>query len=302
MHKYQELPFKAGYKREWHYFGLFLDDESRAKLLALVSSMIPEGWRTICEHVTIAYNDGINGNGERLLRNWFEEFEYHLNVTEIGKSDKAFAVKVVFDSGKKIQTTSNFAHITIAVAPDAKPVESNYITEWQEAKDELKSLDLKAEGLLKEKYVKQKKVIFLDIDGVLNSEAYYRNKTAGAIDPECMRRLNNIIKETKAKIVISSSWKLSMSSVYAEFKDAGFNGEIIDATPNYIFDEWRQDKSRGAEIEEWLSKNKVDKYIIIDDRGDFTEEQRQFFIQTDCAIGLTDDDAELAINILNQYE
>ena len=58
-----------------------------------------------------------------------------------------------------------------------------------------------------------KKIIFLDIDGVLNSETYDKNRTAGAIDPECAKRLNRIIKETNADIVISSSWKLSPSLV-----------------------------------------------------------------------------------------
>ena len=80
------------------------------------------------------------------------------------------------------------------------------------------------------------KIIFLDIDGVLNSESYFKNKIAGVIDPECVRRLNRIIKETDADIVISSSWKLSPSSVYAEFNDVGIEGNIIGMTPNFIFD------------------------------------------------------------------
>lgn len=147
-----------------------------------------------------------------------------------------------------------------------------------------------------------KKIIFLDIDGVLNSETYDKNRTAGAIDPECAKRLNRIIKETNAGIVISSSWKLSPSLVYAEFKDAGIKGNIIGMTPNFIFDSWRKDKSRGAEIELWLSENPCDNYIILDDGELFKEYQKQQLIQTDYRIGLTDRDVDYAIELLNKIE
>jgi len=47
------------------------------------------------------------------------------------------------------------------------------------------------------------KVLFLDIDGVLN--ASYESEPL--ILPECARRFNRIIRETGAKVVISSSWR-----------------------------------------------------------------------------------------------
>lgn len=46
------------------------------------------------------------------------------------------------------------------------------------------------------------RIIFLDIDGVLNSESYFNDKTTGAIDPECAKKLNRIIKETNADGII----------------------------------------------------------------------------------------------------
>jgi predicted mannosyl-3-phosphoglycerate phosphatase (HAD superfamily) len=60
------------------------------------------------------------------------------------------------------------------------------------------------------------KVIFLDIDGVLcNHEsisAGYKTRTAPEQDPygphvDCVAALNRIIKETGAKIVVSSTWR-----------------------------------------------------------------------------------------------
>lgn len=143
------------------------------------------------------------------------------------------------------------------------------------------------------------KIIFLDIDGVLNSESYYKSKVTKNFDPECVKRLNRIIKETNAGIVISSSWKLLPSSVYMTFKDEGIEGNIIGMTPNFLFDDWREDKTRGAEIEQWLLENPCNNYIILDDGELFKEYQKKHWIQTDYRIGLSDEDAENAIALLN---
>ena len=60
------------------------------------------------------------------------------------------------------------------------------------------------------------KVIFLDIDGVLNSETFSKDNhkvylATGEIKPDvdekAVQRLVTIIKETNAKIVLSSSWR-----------------------------------------------------------------------------------------------
>lgn len=147
-----------------------------------------------------------------------------------------------------------------------------------------------------------RKIIFLDIDGVLNSESFAKKKTRKNFDPECVKRLNQIIQETNADIVISSSWKLSPSSVYMAFKDEGVEGNIIGMTPNFIFDDWREDKTRGAEIEQWLMENPCDNYIILDDDELFKKEQKKHWIQTDYQIGLTDGDVEKAITLLNDDE
>lgn len=140
-----------------------------------------------------------------------------------------------------------------------------------------------------------KKIIFLNIDGVLNSESYYKSKITKNFDPECVKRLNRIIKETNANIVISSSWKLS----YMTFKDEGIKGTVIGMTPNFLFDTWREDKTRGAEIEQYLLKNPCDNYVILDDGELFKEYQKKHWIQTDYRIGLTDENVEDAIALLN---
>ena len=77
------------------------------------------------------------------------------------------------------------------------------------------------------------KVIFLDFDGVLNSINGYSDiqiVSCFKIDPECMDRLNQIIDQTDAKIVISSAWRChyNMEELQEILDDGGLKGEIID--------------------------------------------------------------------------
>ena len=116
---------------EWIYLGAFLDEKSKAKLLALANELdiIPDGsWKPYCHHMTLAYNDKSERASE--IFNYYHPYigEYvTLLATEIGVSDKAVAVKMEWasPSGNKIN------HITIAVSPDGKPVDSNKITNWK---------------------------------------------------------------------------------------------------------------------------------------------------------------------------
>ena len=61
------------------------------------------------------------------------------------------------------------------------------------------------------------KVIFLDIDGVLNYTKWYTDERnpgnlhgqEGDLDPLCVDRIIRICEETGAKVVISSDWRIS---------------------------------------------------------------------------------------------
>lgn len=60
-----------------------------------------------------------------------------------------------------------------------------------------------------------RKIIFLDIDGVLNTERWHCQTASNELqdeygykfDPVAVTNLSKIIEETGADIVISSSWK-----------------------------------------------------------------------------------------------
>ena len=159
---------------------------------------------------------------------------------------------------------------------------------------------------------KKIKVIFLDIDGTINSYDYYvsdrctgnLNGVEGDIDPLCAERINRICKETGAKIVLSSDWRISWPYCIDRIEKGGINhGLIIDKTPEHMWVEFASEKykSRGSEIDDWLSQHpECDRYVIIDDRKDFTEEQQPNFIHVNPMRGIDDTDVVFAIQILNR--
>lgn len=149
------------------------------------------------------------------------------------------------------------------------------------------------------------KLIFLDIDGVMNSlQSMQDNKHLGihrdipTVDH--VNHLNYIIASTDARIVISSSWRVihSSSSIDLILCLQGFKypGYVISSTITHKY-------HRGDEIQDWLdmASNKIQRFVILDDCNDMLH-LKQFLVQTDSNIGLTKQDADKAIKILNQGE
>jgi len=164
------------------------------------------------------------------------------------------------------------------------------------------------------------KVIFLDIDGVLNTKWWYtqmdrntpKDKYGYAFDPKAVANLRRIVEETGAIIVISSSWKCMGLSQMEEMWDVrNLPGKIVGITPNSVSDELLVNADidsielfhiRGEEIKEWLTRHgkHVSHYVIIDDMDNMLPEQQTLFVQTNPEVGLTEDDANKAIVILNK--
>ncbi len=161
-----------------------------------------------------------------------------------------------------------------------------------------------------------RKVIFLDIDGVLNPKWWERKKPADrygcAFAAQNISCLAKIIKETGAEIVISSSWKnLGLVEVQNMWKRRKLPGKIIDVTPDYMSDELllKADAAnmdylheRGSEIQGWLllHGHEVSRYVIIDDMDDILPKQQSHFVQTNPEVGISEEDADKAIKILMQ--
>lgn len=167
-----------------------------------------------------------------------------------------------------------------------------------------------------------KNIIFLDIDGVLNTEWWHLNKGKNThqdqygdtFDPKAVANLALIIEKTGAEIVISSSWKFSgLESMQAMWRERKLPGKVIDITPNTVSDEIllkadpeELDKMplKGYDIEEWLSKNgeQVKNYIILDDENNFLPYQWSNLIRTNPEYGISKEDAEITIKYFNQWE
>jgi len=163
------------------------------------------------------------------------------------------------------------------------------------------------------------KVIFLDIDGVLNTKYWYtqmdrntpKDKYGYAFDPVAVANLAHIIDETGADIVISSSWKsFGLSELEAMWQNRGLPGKLIGITPNTVSDELLLNADldhmelfpiRGMEVKEWLDKHgkNVSHYVIIDDMDNFLPDQQPYFVRTDPEAGITEEDADKVIRFLN---
>ena len=152
------------------------------------------------------------------------------------------------------------------------------------------------------------KIIFLDIDGVLNHEKWY-DKTVGNanigyqgdIDPVSISLINQIIEETDAKVIISSTWRFDFKNTCTKLYIAGLiKGSIIDKTPNYQYTHINQYGVRGNEIKGSIVINKIEQYVILDDDCDMLLEQKDNFIHIDSFVGVTEENVIEAIKILNK--
>lgn len=162
------------------------------------------------------------------------------------------------------------------------------------------------------------KLIFLDIDGVLNSHDWWDRRpklspdrtrkdfVENQLDPEAIARFKKLLKDTGAKVVLSSTWrrfKEDRELIREKVVD------FIDVTPHFPEYSGVKSKQRGREIIQWLLDNpypkcdspiacpypcramcqghEVEKYVIIDDDGDFFGWQPLF--NTSFEKGLTDE-------------
>lgn len=165
-----------------------------------------------------------------------------------------------------------------------------------------------------------KKIAFLDIDGVINSDHWYvkTRGRSGDFDPGAIVLLNQL-EIIGAEVVISSSWG---DSADKPLKEAGLRLPITGHI-DHFYQDWL---TRGNEIEKWIQdnfggmgtrygldddglpyyrkhygdNNQDYEYVIFDDDSDFLLGQKDNFIRTNRLTGLTQADIDKAIKILNR--
>lgn len=185
--------------------------------------------------------------------------------------------------------------------------------------------------------MKHNKIIFLDVDGVINIPPYL------LFSKKCIHFLRKIVKETGAKIVVSSSWRTGNLDMTKEaLMEAGFPDDLLDEIIGETVRKYSFTKEgsylkvvRGNEIGTWVDRNlkypwhdnpsmdeqyrvlnpdgsfktmrsnvvgKDYSYVILDDDNDMLLCQKDYFVHTESLEGLTEKDAENAIKILNKID
>lgn len=133
-------------------------------------------------------------------------------------------------------------------------------------------------------------IIFLDIDGVMNTEHHLRRQKLETGDmnnenwaPTACRHLILLCEQFNAQIVISSTWRierdiqelrsiLTLNDISPEL--------LIGTTPILVHEAPPDTFCRGDEIKRWLSENSCRNYVIIDDisASEFLEEQQSHLV------------------------
>ncbi len=152
-----------------------------------------------------------------------------------------------------------------------------------------------------------RKYIFLDFDGTLNTgrgEFMNPDRYGHHFDDIAVRNLRRIVEKTGAQIVVSSSWRhLGLEKIREVWTSWGLPGEIVGCTPG-VWGDGRIFDTRGEEIQQWLDENVVDDYayVVIDDMDDSEaiEGQEDNWIEVDPHCGISYDDADYAIKVLNK--
>jgi len=120
------------------------------------------------------------------------------------------------------------------------------------------------------------RVIFLDIDGVLNSSRTKNPRDFPyLIDRKLLNRFKGLVRRTQARVVLSSTWRIDPIGLYA----AKYYGvPFYDVCPDM------PKRPRSDEIRAWLSHKRVRRFVVIDDEDDDLDDLPLF--QPDSKIGL----------------
>jgi hypothetical protein len=157
-----------------------------------------------------------------------------------------------------------------------------------------------------------KKVIFLDIDGVLNTS--YTKYRDDILDEFRLDYLAKIVNKTRAKIVLTSTWRYNLSKSLFSFKaynnstkklieslkERGLKiSALLPDTPN---------NRRAEDISEFIKKHKVTNFVILDDELFNYESLKlsnnllrtSFYEEDELDAGLTQKMIRQAVQILNK--
>ena len=161
------------------------------------------------------------------------------------------------------------------------------------------------------------KVIFLDIDGVLNSNFWnadhQREISDGKyIDTEKVKLLSKLVKKSEASIILHSGWRFWFGADLKPLRqEAGYLADLLEKegmvvagmTPDLTTEEIRKTKRfskvKADEILMWLNNHpETENWVVLDDLELHNDDVAKFQVMTDPEQGLTEEDVEKALVIL----
>jgi hypothetical protein len=104
------------------YTGIVLHSADQQRLIKHVETMIPQGWDIRAHHMTC----NMKGAEEGPALDWVDK-EVELRVKAIARSNKVVAVAVDTEA----PSVNRVKHITVAVGPGARPIDSNELSDWE---------------------------------------------------------------------------------------------------------------------------------------------------------------------------
>lgn len=150
------------------------------------------------------------------------------------------------------------------------------------------------------------RVIFLDIDGVLNNGAtrtvavpLVGGGTAAApcFRPECVVRFNRVVRQARAGVVVSATWgrpPFETAALRLYLREQGVECVLLGQT--LVSQTWRP---RGHDIVAWLESlsETVESFCILDDHDDMVQLKR-YLVKTDYATGMQERHVHAALVLL----
>ncbi len=157
------------------------------------------------------------------------------------------------------------------------------------------------------------KIVFLDVDGVLNSERFFtrtqpRRWGLDHLDPVAVERAQRIVAATGARVVISSTWRLvyPLDELREMLAAKGLRAPVLDRTPERA-GVLADGLVRASEIASWLDANAaraqrgeadaVERFVILDDLDGFGSLDR-FLVRTRFEEGLEEAHVGRAVSLL----
>ncbi|GMI57800.1 hypothetical protein ScalyP_jg1776 [Parmales sp. scaly parma] len=150
-------------------------------------------------------------------------------------------------------------------------------------------------------------LLFLDVDGVLNTTMMTMNSTF-QLHPKLMRRLLSIVKRTNCQICISSTWRRSnphLQFLHTKLIECGCPPDcsdlIVGKTP-LLIQPGTPSELRVKEIVAYVDEHKLTaRMCVIDDLDlDFTSAKHKNinFVRTKEECGVSDEDVENVVECL----